>query len=108
MNMQQLLPIISQVVGRDVSGEVNLFVRSREALGRALNPEGQRFVLGHWRQLPDFMESQAGRDAMIAFINAWIVGTYPQLAPPPQTTVPQLQVPELPAIAPEPPSALLS
>ena len=108
MNLQSLLPIVSQIFGRDVSTEAHMLHRGYEATGRALNPEGQKFVKGHWRGLADFMETNEGRAAIIGFVNAWIIATYPQLAPPPQPELPRLQLPEAAPVTPEPPSGLLS
>lgn len=106
MNIQTLLPFVNQVTGRDWTSEAHLFIRSRESFGRAIGPEGQKFVLGHWKQLADFLESPAGAKASKEFANAWAVHLYPQLAPPPQVTVPQLSVPEVPTAVAEPPTAL--
>ena len=108
MNLQSLLPFVSTVVGRDVTTEAQMLHRGYEAVGKAMNPEGQKFIIGHWRGLADFMESPAGRDAIVGFVNAWIVGTYPQLAPPEKPEIPQLNLPEAPVSQPEPPSALLT
>ena len=108
MNLQSLLPFVSTVVGRDVTTEAQMLHRGYEAVGRSMNPEGQKFIKGHWRGLADFMETPAGRDAIVGFVNAWIVGTYPQLAPPPKAEVPILNIPEAPASEPEAPTALLT
>ncbi|AXC36515.1 hypothetical protein HOT57_gp71 [Pseudomonas phage phCDa] len=108
MNLQTLLPFVSSVVGRDVTAEAQMLNRGYEAVGKAMSPEGQKFIIGHWRGLADFMESPAGRDAIVGFVNAWIVGTYPQLAPPPKPEIPRLNLPEAPASQPEPPPSLLT
>ena len=106
MNIQTLLPLVAQITGKDWTAEAHLFVRSRESFGRALGAEGQKFVLGHWRHLPDFLESEAGQKAAQAFTNAWAIHLYPQLAPPPKVEIPKVEVPEMPAVTPEPPTAL--
>lgn len=108
MNYQTLLPFVSQVLGRDVTAEAGMLHRGYEAVGRSMSPDGQKFIVGHWRGLADFMETPAGRDAIVGFVNAWIVGTYPQLAPAPKPEIPQLQLPEPPVILAEPPPGLLS
>lgn len=108
MNLQTLLPFISSVVGRDVTAEANMLNRGYEAVGRSMSPDGQKFIVGHWRGLADFMETPAGREAIVAFVNAWIVGTYPQLAPPPPTEIPKLNIPEAPVVTAEPPPGLLT
>lgn len=106
MNIQTLLPFVNQITGRDWSAEAHLFIRSRESFGRAIGPEGQKFVLGHWKQLANFLETDAGAKACKEFANAWAINLYPQLAPPPKVEVPQLAVPEIPQPAPEPPTKL--
>jgi len=108
MNYQMLLPFVSQVLGRDVSTEAGLLHRGYEAVGRSMSPEGQKFIVGHWRGLADFMESPAGREAIVGFVNAWIINTYPQLAPPSKPEIPQINLPEPPTVEAEPPPGLLT
>lgn len=106
MNIQSLLPLVTQITGKDWTAEAHLFIRSRESFGRALGAEGQKFVLGHWRHLADFLESEAGQKAATEFTNAWAISLYPQLTPPPKPDFPKVEVPELPQVDPEPPAAL--
>ena len=103
MNLQTLLPIASQMVGRDLSGELQLFLSTREAVGTAAGEQGRKFLLGHYKQLPEFLASEEGKKATVAFLNAWAVKSYPQLAPEP---APKIELPPMPESVPEPPTAL--
>lgn len=103
MNLQTMLPIASQIVGRDLTHELKLFLDTREAFGAALNDEGRKFVLGHYKQLPEFLNTEEGKKATVEFMNAWAIKAYPQLAPKPG---PKLELPPMPDAQPEPPSAL--
>lgn len=91
MSLKNFLPIINQVMGRDFSPELDLLDRGKEAVGRALNQQGQSFVLNNLRGLADFMESPAGKDAIAAFVNAWAgqVLKPPVQLPPPPTEIPE-------------------
>lgn len=71
MDIRQLLRLGSQLLGRDYTPEVESFFRCREALGKSLNENGQRFVIQNWRGIADFMETNEGRAATQKFIEAW-------------------------------------
>ena len=101
-----MLPFIQQVTGKDFTAEANLFIRSRESFGRAIGPEGQKFVLGHWKQLADFLETEAGQKACKEFANSWAIALYPQLAPPPKPEMPKIELPAVPVVQPEAPAGL--
>ena len=92
MNLSTLLPLVSKFIGRDITPEVELFFRARSAIGKALNPEGQQFFVQNWQKMADFMESPAGQEATVDFMNAWAVS----LLPKPVETPPEAK-PEKPA-----------
>lgn len=92
--LAQWLPIISAAVGRDVSPEVAAFYRGRAAVGEALNPEGRKFVMDNWRSIVDFMETEGGREAIAAFVGAWLNSLIPQ---------PTSQEPEIESQVDQPP-----
>jgi len=73
MNLQQLLPIASQFVGRDLTAELNAYQRSKAAITAALNLEGQVFLSQYWRGIPDFLETPEGKKAIADFLDAWVV-----------------------------------
>lgn len=73
MNLEQLLPIASQFLGRDLSGELAAYQRSKAAIAGALNQEGQVFLQQYWRGIPDFLETQDGRKAVTDFLDAYVV-----------------------------------
>lgn len=107
MNLDTLLPIASQIVGRDLSPELEMFRRSKSAIGMSLNQQGQQFVTMSWRQLPAFLESPEGRAAVAAFVNAWAASLIPKTLAaepiPEPASIPALeQVPVAPQPAPAP------
>lgn len=104
MNIRQLLPYANQLFGRDITNEVEGFFSAREAVGKALNPEGQKFVIDHWRGLADFMHTPAGQAAIVTFMESWgkhmtsvLSGTQIGAVPAPVTNPPAA-----PAIDPQP------
>lgn len=98
MNIQMLLPVISKALGRDISVEVNLFYRTRAAIGASLNQQGQQFFAENWQHIPAFMETPAGRKASAQFINAWAASLIPQTlaAPPVEEPAPLPALADLP------------
>lgn len=78
MDINTILPVISKVMGRDLSVEVNLFYRTRAAIGASLNKQGQEFFVKNWPQAVDFMETPEGQKAVAAFINAWAQSLIPK------------------------------
>lgn len=82
MNLQLLLPVLSKAIGRDLQPDVELFYRSRAAVGTALNEQGQKFFIENWRGLADFMETPAGQEAIAAFVDAWVWSTVPETVRP--------------------------
>lgn len=71
MNIQQLLQVVSKALGRDFTPEVELFFRSRAAIGAALDSEGQAFFVANWRGIAEFMESADGKEAVELFMASW-------------------------------------
>lgn len=101
MNLQVLVPVISKALGKDISGEVNLFFRARAAIGASLNPTGQEFFMKNWHSIPAFMETAAGRKATADFMNAWAASLFPKSLEAEPIPDPQ----PLPALAPQAPVA---
>jgi len=88
MNLQALLPLASQAVGRDLSVELNLFYRARAAVGSALTQEGQLFFSQNWPKLVDFMETPEGKKAVASLVDAWAQSFVPKsFAKPPESAV---------------------
>lgn len=71
MNLSVLLPVISQMAGRDLTPEAQLFFRARSAIGTALSPEGQAHFIENWRGIVDFMETEKGQAALKRFLGNW-------------------------------------
>lgn len=71
MDMRIVVPLISQIVGKDISGEIDLFFRARASVGDALNDEGQKFFIANWRSMADFMGTEEGMKATSEFVQAW-------------------------------------
>lgn len=94
MNINQLLPLMTQVLGRDYTPEVNSFFSAREAVGKALNPAGQQFVINNWRIMAEFMHTPAGQAAIVAFIEAWAGHMHSILKPAEDASV-ELQPPSV-------------
>lgn len=72
MDIKNLLPVISQLMGRDLSAELAMFDRTKAAIGAALNQEGQIFVSQAWQGIPAFLETAEGKKAIAAFMDAWV------------------------------------
>lgn len=83
MNIQPLLPVLSQLAGRDVAPDVQLFYSSRAAIGKALNPQGQAFFIQNWRGIAIFLESPEGQKAIEVFMTAWAEALTPPAEPAP-------------------------
>lgn len=98
MNLQQLLPIASQFLGRDLTTELNTYQRSKAAIAGALNHEGQAFLQQYWPGIPDFLETQEGRKAVTDFLDAWVVHLHDriQASLPKASVAPVQQIPETP------------
>lgn len=77
MNLETLIPLLSQVMGRDLSPELALFNRTKAAVGSCLNRQGQEFLTLNYKTIPDFMETVEGREATTAFLNAWVKSLLP-------------------------------
>lgn len=77
MDIQTLLPLISKVVGRDVSREISLFYRGRSAIGNTLNQEGKTVFIEHWPKIVDFMETPDGQKAITTFLDSWAASLVP-------------------------------
>lgn len=98
MSIQVLVPIISKAIGRDIGPDVDLFYRSRAAVGSALNQQGQQFFVQNWRGIADFMYTPAGKAAVAQFMNSWAASLLPKTmaadpeAPP--VPIPALEMPE--------------
>lgn len=71
MNLAALIPLASQMTGRDITPDVQLFFRARAAVGQALSPEGQDHFIKNWRGLVDYMESEAGQKSLKRFLGNW-------------------------------------
>lgn len=83
--LRPLLPSASQMVGRDLVADLNLFYRARAAVGECLNDQGKAFFIENWPKNVDFMESPEGKEAITAYLNAWAA----YLAPKPIAKEPQ-------------------
>lgn len=77
MNINTLLPIISNAVGRDLSIELNMFYRIRAAIGASLTPEGQEYFINNWRSVVSFMETPEGKKATATFLDTWVQSSAP-------------------------------
>lgn len=97
-----MLPIISKAIGRDLAPDVELFYRSRAAVGAALNQQGQEFFMQNWRGIADFMNTPEGKVATAAFMNSWATSLLPKISvaePTPEPpALPALQTPEAAAL----------
>lgn len=78
MNLDTILPIASQMLGRDLTPELDMFRRTKHAVGMSLNQQGQQFVTLSWRQLPSFLETPEGRAAVATFVNCWASSLIPK------------------------------
>lgn len=91
MNLQLITPVLSQLMGRDVSSEIAMLYRARGAIGAALNQHGQIFVSRYYQELPAFLESEAGQKAIQDFVTAWGTSLLPNA---PSNTTPPPQQPQ--------------
>lgn len=71
MSLDLLIPILSSMLGRDLSREYALFKRSGLALGRTMNDDGKAFFGKNWPSIVDFMETPEGQDALKMFLELW-------------------------------------
>lgn len=81
MSIDLLVPVISKMVGRDLTKELNLFYRARAAIGQSLNNEGQILFINNYPQIVDFMESEEGQKALTKFFESWILSLVPKTQP---------------------------
>lgn len=72
MSLAMLVPLVSQMLGRDVTPDVELFFRARSAVGQALTAEGRAYFVENWRSLADYMESEEGQQALQFFLEGWM------------------------------------
>lgn len=94
MNTEELLKLASQIMGRDLKVDLDLFYQGRAAIGKCLDEQGQQFFIHNYRTIPAFMETPEGQKAIVTFLNAWA-----------ETLIPQAVVPN-PAPKPAPLPAL--
>lgn len=78
MNIDVLLPVISKMIGRDLSKELNLFYRARAAVGASMDHATQVFFINNYPQIVDFMETEEGKKAIAAFIDSWVLSMIPK------------------------------
>lgn len=71
MNLDILIPVLSSVIGRDLTVEYDLFKRSGVALNNSMNDNGRAFFRQNWPTAIDFMESPEGQDALKMFLELW-------------------------------------
>lgn len=79
LSLDVVIPVVSRVVGRDISPDVEAFFRARSAIGSALNEEGQKLFQDNWRSIPEFMESAEGKAAIVAFLSEWAKTLAPKI-----------------------------
>ena len=79
LSLDVVIPVVSRVVGRDISPDVEAFFRARAAIGSALNEEGQKLFQDNWRSIPEFMESAEGKAAIVAFLSEWAKTLAPKI-----------------------------
>jgi hypothetical protein len=72
MNLQEALPIINQLVGKDLTKELTLFYRARSAVGTSLLKDEQTVFIEHWPSIVDFMETREGQVAIYSFLSEWL------------------------------------
>lgn len=73
MNLNILIPVISKIVGKDISEEVELFYRTRSAIGNSLSEESKIFFIQNWKSIADFMETEDGQKATADFVDSWTI-----------------------------------
>lgn len=78
MKWEALLPILSNLVGRDLSKEANLFLRARDAIGQSLNKEGQEFFTENYPDIVRFMETPEGQKSIGQFMESWVASMVPK------------------------------
>lgn len=71
MNFELFLPVISQLLGRDVTPYYQALLRARNAIGSALNEQGQIYLTRHWMSVVDFMETPDGREGIKMYLEMW-------------------------------------
>ena len=91
MNFELYLPIISQLLGRDVTPDFQALMRARNAIGSTLNEQGQIYLTKNWKSLVDFMETPEGKDAIKMFLELWAESLTPKIITSPDAPQEQQQ-----------------
>lgn len=71
MNPNLVIPIISKIIGKDISQEIDLFYRGRAAIGKTLSDPDKEFFIRNWPTIITYMESLEGSLALSAFLDKW-------------------------------------
>lgn len=72
LNIALFLPVLSKALGRDLTPEANMFFRSRAAVGTVLDGNGREYFKKNWRDLPDFLETDLGKEKLKDLLETWI------------------------------------
>ena len=64
--------LANQLLGRDVSPDIQKFYEARHKLGQALTAEQQVFVSEQWQKVDVFLASEKGRTAAALFVEEWM------------------------------------
>lgn len=101
MSIEIYLPVISQLMGRDITPDYQMLIRARNAVGSTLNEQGQIYLTKNWRSFVEFMETTEGQDSIKMMIDMWIATKTP-----PSITAPDAHVPAQPTPQENPPPTL--
>lgn len=72
LNIALFLPVLSKALGRDLTPEANMFFRSRAVIGTVLDDNGREYFKNNWRDLPDFLETDLGKEKLKDLLETWI------------------------------------
>lgn len=72
LNFALFLPVLSKALGRDLTPEANMFFRSRAVVGTVLDDNGREYFKNNWRDLPDFLETDLGKEKLKDLLETWI------------------------------------
>jgi len=69
--MKELIPVLSALMGRDVSKEIAALAEARAALGTALSVDQQLFVSAHWHEIALWFASEPGKETARFAVDEW-------------------------------------